>query len=138
MVWRIRNMTQVIPSYNYLPESWRSDADAVAEKIIEYGATKDLQGMDREMVKSHIKDTLHNLMGDPLINRSVEDTIEDFRSLRNFNPDDPRISDLLEEVFTGTPKERPLTPENVLEAMKTQKVNRSTEPGSFRDMIEIE
>lgn len=35
-------------------------------------------------------------------------------------------------------KDRPLTPENVVEAMKNQRVNREVQPWSFRDMIEIE
>ena len=34
--------------------------------------------------------------------------------------------------------DRPLTPENVVEAMKNQRVNREVQPWSFRDMIEIE
>ena len=37
-----------------------------------------------------------------------------------------------------TIKDRPLTPENVLEAMRNQENNRTVKPGSFRDMIEIE
>jgi hypothetical protein len=45
---------------------------------------------------------------------------------------------ILDKIFWSWAKDRPLTPENVVEAMKNQRVNREVEPGSFRDMIEIE
>lgn len=55
--------------------------------------------------------------------------------------DKETILPYVEDVFGSldeTSQDRPLTPENVLEAMKNQGVRREVRPWSFRDMIEIE
>lgn len=36
------------------------------------------------------------------------------------------------------PKARPVNPENILEAMKSQEIKREVIPGEYKDMIEIE
>lgn len=92
----------------------------------------DMQGLWKEDVYDDIKSILeenHNKWVDAILDWIKE----------NYDIDINEVSPIINKAYNEwEPQDRPLTPENILEAMKNQRINRTVEPGSFRDMIEIE
>ena len=77
------------------------------------------------------------------ITRFVEDRWDDWtetiidKLVMEYGADEDVLRDIVEKYYLPE-WDRPLTPENVLEAMRNQRTRRETYPGSYEDMIEIE
>ena len=126
---------KVIPAEYF--ESWYfGNVDTVAEQLLKLVPDETRSHYDEWsqgdfFLTSDIKEVLgrdYTDKADILDALEREFGIEDSEELRT-------LLDTLKEVEQW---DRPLTPENVLEAMKNQKNKRNVHPGEFEDMIEIE
>lgn len=134
MIFKLKNATQVIStiyfdektSPRYMAVDWV--AKWLADLMFDWDTTE--KAVYEENVANFIKKNIH------ADSEKLYDSIQQY--YWNFGDQWFLAKQLLRQLDNKEMWDRPLTPENVLEAMRWQKVNRETDPGSFRDMIEIE
>ena len=138
----IRKSTEwekVIPARYFDKTPRYRNADQVAEELVDYVPDEVKENYDEGI------SWLNSLQSDILKvlnkNTDVKDRIAnllDALEMSFWIEYSPEVEEIVRRLELEEEWDRQLTPENVLEAMKNQRLNRPTRPWDFEDMIEIE